>query len=241
MKLGAVIPIKNESGNVKEMVRAAKNLPTLSRIIFIDGKSSDNTVETLINCINEFGDQRMSILVQEPPYNKFSAVKQAIKVLDCDHVLVWDGDNTIQFEDVKKMIQIYLSETKVNTVFLVANRLTNLRESKSFRIINLIGNHISSIMMIPILSAYLKDVLSGVKIFPIKLINSKNCSTLTELDLFGDVSLLAFGRKLTVRFIQYSCNYKNRTYGTSKISRLSGGVNIIKSILHLYFHRCFHA
>jgi len=240
MKLGAVIPVKNESGNVKEMVIAAKNLPALSQIIFIDGNSSDNTAETTNRSICEFGDQRMSLVIQDPPYNKFSAVKQGVKLLNSEHVLVWDGDNTIQFEDVQNIIDIYLSESKTNSVFLVANRLTNLRENKSFRVINLVGNYISSIMMIPILRAKLRDVLSGVKIFPINLVNSKNCSRLLELDLFGDISLLAFGRKTSIRFIQYPCRYKNRTYGISKISRRNGGVNIIKSILHLYFHRCYH-
>lgn len=240
MRIGAVIPVKNESGNAEKMVLSAKRLTSLTQILFIDGNSTDNTARILRKSINEFGDHRMKLLIQSPPFTKFNAVQQGIRSLNTDHVIIWDGDNTIQYEDVESMLEIYESESKKGNIFLVANRLNIQREDKSFRTINLVGNYIFSFMMIPVIKANLKDVLSGVKIFPHFLVGMQNCPYICKSDLYGDISLLSFGRKASLNFIQFSCNYKQRTYGESKISRFYGGVNILKSILHLYQHRCYH-
>jgi glycosyltransferase involved in cell wall biosynthesis len=236
---GAVIPVKNESGNVRNMVIAAANVPMLTQIVFIDGNSSDDTTEVLAEAIMKYGDERMSQVTQMAPYNKFSAIKQAHNLMSSDNILIWDGDNTIQFNDVCKMIEVYKLESEKKPVFLVANRITKIREDKSFRVINLVGNHIFSLMTWPILNIRLSDVLSGVKIFPASLFNSNNCSRILGSDQFGDITLLSFARRNSLKLMQIPCSYKARTYGNSNISRWYGGLNILRTILHLYFHRCY--
>ncbi len=107
---GAIIPVKNESGNVREMVIAAANVPMLKQVVFIDGNSSDDTTEVLAEAIMKYGDERMSQVTQIPPYNKFSAIRQALNLLSSDHILIWDGDNTIKFNDVCKILEVYKLE-----------------------------------------------------------------------------------------------------------------------------------
>ena len=51
MSVGAIIPLKNEFGNVESMVFGASNLATLDEIIFIDGDSSDGTFRLLTESI----------------------------------------------------------------------------------------------------------------------------------------------------------------------------------------------
>ncbi len=236
---GAIIPVKNESGNVREMVIAAANVPMLKQVVFIDGNSSDDTTEVLAEAIMKYGDERMSQVTQIPPYNKFSAIRQALNLLSSDHILIWDGDNTIKFNDVCKILEVYKLESEKKSVFLVANRITKFREVKSFSILNLIGNHIFALMSWPILNIRLSDVLSGVKIFPASLFNSTNCSKILAADQFGDITLLSFARRNSLNLMQIPCSYKVRTYGSSNISRWYGGLNILRIILHLYFHRCY--
>ena len=166
MSIGAIIPLKNEFGNVESMVFGASNLATLDEILFIDGDSSDGTFRLLTESIAKKNDPRMRAIKQQVPFGKFEAVKQAVTVLKSDNVLIWDGDNTIDYEDVKRTLDLYSEALLMGEVFLVANRLTSQREKYSFRFINLFGNYLFSLLMTPILNRKLQDVLSGLKIFP---------------------------------------------------------------------------
>ena len=239
MSIGAIIPLKNEFGNVESMVFGASNLAILDEIIFIDGDSSDGTFRALTEYIAETNDARMRAVKQQAPFGKFEAIKQAVTVLKSDNVLIWDGDNTIDYEDVKKSLDLYTKALVNGKVFLVANRLTPQREEKSFRFINLLGNHLFSLLMAPILNRKLQDVLSGLKIFPKFLISNKNnCTDLLSLDKYGDLTLLSLGRKFKVQFISVPCRYKARSYGSSSIKRWNGGYNLLKVVMHLLAHRC---
>jgi len=239
MSIGAIIPLKNEFGNVESMVFGASNLATLDEIIFIDGDSSDGTFRLLTESIAKKNDPRMRAIKQQVPFGKFEAVKQAVTVLKSDNVLIWDGDNTIDYEDVKRTLDLYSEALLMGEVFLVANRLTSQREKYSFRFINLVGNYLFSLLMTPILNRKLQDVLSGLKIFPKYLIcSNNNCSKLLSLDRYGDLTLLSLGRKFKLQFLSVPCRYKARSYGSSSIKRWDGGYNLLKVVMHLLVHRC---
>jgi glycosyltransferase involved in cell wall biosynthesis len=239
VSIGAIIPVKNEFGNVESIIFGASNLSMLDEIIFIDGDSTDGTLLALVESIKNNTDKRMQVIKQRQPLGKFEAIKQAIPHLKSDHVLIWDGDNTIDYLDVSKSLDFYVESSKKRDVFLVANRLTSQRESKSFRFINLVGNHFFSILMTPILNYKLPDALSGLKIFPRYLLfNHDNCSKLLTLDRYGDLTLLSLGRKHRLMFLSVSCIYRARTYGKSSIKRISGGSNLLRVVIHLFSHRC---
>jgi glycosyltransferase involved in cell wall biosynthesis len=239
MSIGAIIPLKNEFGNVESMVFGASNLATLDEIVFIDGDSSDGTFRALTEFIAKKNDARMRIIKQHAPFGKFEAIKQAVTILESDNVLIWDGDNTIDYEDVQKTLGLYSEALVSGDVFLVANRLTSQREINSFRFINLVGNYLFSILMTPILNRKLQDVLSGLKIFPKYLISSNNnCNKLLSLDRYGDLTLLSIGRKFKLQFLSVPCRYKPRSYGSSSIKRWDGGYNLLTVVLHLLVHRC---
>lgn len=240
MKIGAIIPLKNERGNVKNIVYAASITPFLNDIIFIEANSTDQTFESVVEWVNKYNDNRMSVVKQVPPYNKFEAIKQASKKLNSDHILIWDSDNTIEFADIQKMLSIYINTSAENDLFLVANRMTKDRESGSFRLTNFIGNYLFSSLMSPILGIRLPDVLSGAKIFPKKIINEEKCLSMYTKDQFGDITLLSYGRKNNLNFLSVPVKYRKRFYGKSSISRFKGGYNMIKLIIHLRIHRCYN-
>jgi hypothetical protein len=84
----------------------------------------------------------------------------------------------------------------------------------------------------------IKDILSGVKIFPAYLLQV-GCKSLLLIDKFGDVALFGIARKYKLNLLSIPCNYRKRGYGKSSIKRWSGGVVILRATIHLYFHRCF--
>lgn len=240
MSLAAIIPLKNELGNVEDMVLSASKIKLLDEIVFIDGNSEDGTYESLVESIAYHKDNRMLAIKQNLPLGKFEAIKQASRHLSSENILIWDGDNTIDFIDVRKTLALYSDIQHEKNAFLVANRLTSEKESNSFRVINLIGNYLFSLLMVPILNKKIPDVLSGLKIFPSYLLSSNDkCDKLLDLDKFGDLTLLSLGRKYGLKFISIPCKYKSRTYGKSSIQRWSGGKNLLSVVIHLMTHRCY--
>lgn len=240
MSLAAIIPLKNELGNVEDMVFGASRIKLLDEIVFIDGNSEDGTYEGLVKFIANHKDKRMLAIKQNLPLGKFEAIKQASRHLSSENILIWDGDNTIDYIDVRETLALYSNFQDNKSVFVVANRLTSEKESNSFRVINLIGNYLFSLLMVPVLNKKLPDVLSGLKIFPRYLLaNNDNCDKLLDLDKFGDLTLLSLGRKYGLRFISVPCTYKARTYGKSSIQRWSGGKNLLSVVMHLVTHRCY--
>jgi hypothetical protein len=237
MSIGAIIPVKNESGNVKSMVIDSGKIEELSQIIFIDGNSTDGTLKNLLESIKIYGNDRMQVMAQTAPYNKFEALKQAEKNLITDHVIIWDGDNTIPLDDITNLIKSYMFETKTKGVFVMANRLTRNRDRYSIKFLNLLGNYFFSVLMKPILGTRIKDVLSGAKIFPRYLL-SEDCKITSELDEFGDLTLLSRGKKNELTFISIPCFYKSRTYGVSSISRWKDGYGMFRTVKHMYRHKC---
>jgi glycosyltransferase involved in cell wall biosynthesis len=239
MSLAAIVPMKNEKGNVELMVNSAVKFKSLSEIIFIDGSSTDGTYEALLNCIKNENDTRIKVLKQTKPLGKFNAIKQCINQIKSENVLIWDGDNTIPENDIKNIVRLFFQLSKFEKVVVIANRINSAKEAKSFRFFNLIGNHAIAILMKPVLKDNIPDVLSGAKIFPKYILNEDNiCLKLNSMDNFGDLTLLSNCNKFGIKIYSVECSYRTRFYGESKISRWNGGLNMFRVIFHIYLHRC---
>jgi glycosyltransferase involved in cell wall biosynthesis len=243
MSISAIIPIKNEKGNISLMLSSVAELKNLEKIIFIHGNSDDGTYEFLLECIKINSDKRIIVLKQTEPFGKFNAIKQAASHVKSDNILIWDGDNTIPVSDVKNIVKFYVKLLENNSnVFVVANRITKIREKKSFRSLNLLGNYVISFAMKLILKNKVPDVLSGVKIFPSNiLISVDNCKKAMSLDNFGDLVLLSNAAKNNLQIYSVTCNYQVRFYGNTSIGRLNGGFNMLKVFIHVLLHRCSRA
>ena len=243
MSISAIIPLKNEKGNVGLMISSVAELKDLEEIIFIDGDSNDGTYEFLLESIKINSDKRIIVLKQTKPFGKFNAIKQAASHVNSDNILIWDGDNTIPVSDVKKIVNFYVQLLKNNSnVFVVANRITKKKKKKSFRALNLLGNYVVSFAMRLILRDKVPDVLSGVKIFPSNILTSvDNCRKAMSLDKFGDLVLLSNGAKNNSHIYSVACNYQVRFYGNTSIGRWNGGFNMLKVFIHVLSHRCNRA
>lgn len=243
MSISAIIPMKNEKGNVGLMFSSVAELKNLEKVIFIDGDSNDGTYEFLLESIKINSDKRVIVLKQTKPFGKFNAIKQAASHVKSDSILIWDGDNTIPVNDVKKIVNFYIKLLESNSnIFVVANRITKKKEKKSFRSLNLVGNYIFSFAMRLILKDKVPDVLSGVKIFPSNiLVSDDNCKKAMSLDNFGDLALLSNGAKNNLKIYSVACNYQVRSYGKTSIRRWNGGFNMVKVFMHVLSHKCSRA
>lgn len=240
MSIAAIVPMKNEKGNVDLMVNSISKLDNLTEVVFIDGDSKDGTYEALIKSTKKLNDKRVKVIRQTRPLGKFNAIKQSYLHVTSKNILIWDGDNTIPEYDIKKIIDLYEKLSQNDEVFVVANRINSNKQSKSFRALNLLGNHVMAFLMKLILKDSVPDVLSGAKIFP-KYIMSENyiCNKAISLDNFGDLFLLSNCNKFDIRIVSVPCNYQVRFYGKTSIRRWSGGINMCRVLIHIILHRCY--
>lgn len=240
MTIGAIIPVKNEKGNIVDMVNSAIDIEPLSQIIFVDGNSNDGTQEMLTTQISRVARSHVSWIKQESPFGKFQAIVQALPFLKTDHVLIWDGDNTIAPENVSEIILLYMEEKQKRNCIIIANRLTRIKLDNSFKPLNLLGNHLFSFLAWPMFGEKIPDVLSGVKIFPkILLTNPNNCTKLLDLDKYGDIAILAMAKKNSLKFLSVPCVYRPRTYGKTSLRKCRDGSNILFALIHSFTHKCF--
>jgi len=101
------------------------------------------------------------------------------------------------------------------------------------RTLNILGNKFFSLMFSWLLEQPLKDTLCGTKV----LFRSdyekmaENRAFFGDFDPFGDYDLLFGAYKLNLKIIEIPVHYKERTYGTTNISRFKHGLILLKMCL----------
>ena len=237
--ISVLIPCRNEAGNVERIFQAIKNLRGIQEVIIIEGGSHDGTYERLASEVEISRDPRIRLLRQSGS-GKFNAVLEGVKISKSEHIAIWDGDMTIDYNDQNNLIQLYLSYLPSSQErFVTANRLNPQMGDSAMRPLNKLGNLFFAFATKYVAKINVPDALAGSKIFPrIILDNSEICKKALQLDPFGDLFLLAQVRKHRLRFISINCEYKSRTYGTTNINRWSGGMAMLKFLLHLEAHKC---
>ena len=100
------------------------------------------------------------------------------------------------------------------------------------RIINYIGNKFFSVLFSWLLGQKVKDTLCGTKVLWRKDYEDikNNRSFFGEFDPFGDFDLLFGAAKLNLKIVDLPVHYKERTYGTTNISRWKHGWLLLKMV-----------
>ncbi len=93
------------------------------------------------------------------------------------------------------------------------------------RFLNNIGNHFFSVAFSYLLEQRFRDTLCGTK----ALLKSdyeriaQHRSFFGDFDPFGDFDLIFGASKLNLKIVEIPVRYRQRTYGSTKISRFSHG------------------
>ena len=102
--------------------------------------------------------------------------------------------------------------------------------SALFIFLNLLGNKFFSIAFTWLLEQKFKDTLCGTKVIFRKdyyrLV--KNQSYFGNFDPFGDYDLIFGAHKLNHKIVEIPIRYKERTYGSTNISRFKHGIVLLR-------------
>ena len=224
-----IVPCRNEAGNIENIVRRVSNIGRSTEIIFVDGESSDNTVQKIEEVIsNNKGTKDIKLIHQKPATGKADAVRKGFSAANGEILMILDADITVQPEDLTKF---YLALAEGRAEFANGTRLVYPLEKDSMRILNIFGNKAFSILLSYILGQRVKDTLCGTKV-----LFKKDYDKIVQhrdffggrLDPFGDFELLFGAAKLNLKILEIPVRYKERVYGYTKIRRFKHGMILLK-------------
>lgn len=228
-----VIPCRNEKGTIRAAVERLPRFGSGQEIIFVDGHSTDGTPEEIQAVIRDFPDKEIRFFAQEGK-GKGDAVRLAFKHATKDILMILDADLTVPPEDLPKFYRALASH---KGEFINGSRLVYPMEKEAMRFLNILGNQFFSSALTWLLGQPLKDTLCGTKVLFRKDYEkiSAGRAYFGDFDPFGDFDLLFGAVRQNLKILEVPVRYRDRTYGTTNISRFRHGFLLLKMVVFGFF------
>ena len=222
-----IIPCKNEVGNIEDAVVRIPSICELTEIIFVDGSSSDGTVEKIKEMMEKYPEKNIKLIPQGEGTGKADAVRKGFDAANGEIFMILDADLTVHPEDLPKF---YLALSEGKSEFVSGSRLVYPMEKEAMRTLNMLGNKFFSLVFTWILEQKIKDTLCGTKALFKKDYEriKQGRKYFGEFDPFGDFDLLFGAAKLNLKIVEIPVRYKERKYGNIKISRFRHGLLLLR-------------
>ncbi len=163
-----------------------------------------------------------SLLLRQTGIGKADAVRLGFEKASGDILMILDADLTVPPEDLPRFYEALRSG---RGEFINGVRLVYPMEKEAMRGLNFIGNKFFSSAFSWLLGQHVKDTLCGTKVLwrkDYELI-AANRSYFGDFDPFGDFDLLFGAAKLNLKIVDLPIRYRERTYGSTNISRWKHG------------------
>jgi SAM-dependent methyltransferase len=227
--VSVIIPARNESGNIENILRRVPSLGKETELIFVEGHSSDNTYETIQKMIVQFPDKQSQVFRQSGR-GKGNAVRLGFKEANGDVLIILDADLTVPPEVLPRFVEALVSG---RGEFINAVRLVYPLENQSMRFLNMIGNKFFSLAFSWLLGQPIKDTLCGTKVLWKRDYETiaKNRHYFGNFDPFGDFDLIFGAARLNFKIADLPVRYRSRTYGDTNIDRWRHGLLLLKMVI----------
>ena len=226
--VSVIIPARNESGNIAAAIARTPEMGAWTELIFVEGNSTDDTWSAIQKVQADHPERRIKI-AQQPGRGKGDAMRSGYALAEGEIVMILDADLTMPPEDLPKFYHAVASGA---CEFANGSRLVYPMEEKAMQFCNLCVNKIFGIIFSWLLGQQVKDTLCGTKVMTKEnyLKIAANRSYFGDFDPFGDFDLLFGASKLNLKIRDIPVRYRERTYGTTNITRWSAGVLLLRMI-----------
>lgn len=223
-----IIPCRNEKGNIEQAVLRTPDLGKHTEIIFVEGNSQDGTFEECERVKDKYPQKDIKVLTQDGK-GKGDAVRKGFSYAKNDVLIILDADLTVPPEDLPKFFDTIVSG---KGEFINGSRLVYQMEKEAMRFLNLLGNKFFSRAFTYLLEQRIRDTLCGTKVLwredYLKIVDGR--SYFGDFDPFGDFDLLFGAAKLNLKIAEIPIRYRDRTYGTTQISRFRHGLLLFRMV-----------
>jgi glycosyltransferase involved in cell wall biosynthesis len=239
-----VVPCRNERGNVRAAVERTPEMGAHTEILFVDGASTDGTVEEIETLIEEYRGRRDIRLIHQLEAGeegggaagrmlakgKGDAVRKGFAAASGEVLMILDADLTVPPEQLPRF---YDALVEGCGEMINGCRMIYPMEADAMRTLNRIANKGFGLVFSYLLSQRIKDTLCGTKVLWRR--DWRNIlaqqAHFGDFDPFGDFDLLFGAARQNLRIVEMPVHYRNRTYGDIKIERFRHGLLLAKMSL----------
>ncbi len=226
--VSVIVPARNESGNIRSIFERTPKMGGATELIFVEGHSRDDTYQTIEKEMAAH-PSTSSLLLHQTGIGKADAVRLGFTKATGDILMILDADLTVPPEDLPRFYEALYSG---RGEFINGVRLVYPMQKEAMRGLNFLGNKFFSFAFSWLLGQHIKDTLCGTKVLwrqDYELI-AANRSYFGDFDPFGDFDLLFGAAKLNLKLIDLPIRYRERTYGSTNISRWKHGWLLLRMV-----------
>jgi SAM-dependent methyltransferase len=226
--VSVIVPARNEAGNIKAIFERVPKMGRKTELVFVEGHSRDETFETIAR--QSAGHPKTpSSRFQQTGIGKADAVRLGFDKASGDILMILDADLTVPPEDLPRFYEALVSG---KGEFINGVRLVYPMEQQAMRSLNFLGNKFFSLTFSWLLGQPIKDTLCGTKVIWKKDYDliAAHRSYFGDFDPFGDFDLLFGAAKLNLKIVDLPIRYRERTYGTTNISRWRHGLLLLRMV-----------
>jgi len=224
-----IVPARNESGNIQAIFDRTPQMGRGTELVFVEGHSRDDTYAAIEREIASH-PATPSLLLRQTGIGKADAVRLGFAKASGDVLMILDADLTVPPEDLPRFYEALVSG---KGEFINGVRLVYPMEKEAMRPLNFLGNKFFSLAFSWLLGQPIKDTLCGTKVLwktDYEQI-ATNRSYFGDFDPFGDYDLLFGAAKLNRKIIDLPIRYRERTYGSTNISRWKHGLLLLRMVI----------
>ncbi len=232
--LSVVIPARNERGNIAAALERLPSFGADVEVIFVEGHSTDGTWDEIERVRASYDGPVRIRALQQSGSGKVDAVRLGFSAASGDLLTILDADLTMPPE---LLPQFYDAYCRGFGDFINGNRLLYQMEGDAMRFLNRLGNVCFAKTLSYVLDAPIGDSLCGTKL--IARADWERCRAWREefgdFDPFGDFELLFPAAALGFGIVNVPIRYRDRTYGTTNISRFRHGLMLLRMSMIGFF------
>jgi SAM-dependent methyltransferase len=227
--VSVIIPARNESGNIDEIIRRTPDLGRYTELIFVEGHSTDDTYAAIEQAKIRFPGRTIK-LYRQTGHGKGDAVRLGFENAKGQILMILDADMTVPPEDLERFLDALITG---KGDFINGVRLVYPLEDQAMRSMNILGNKLFSLAFSWLLDQPIKDTLCGTKVLWKRDYQAVagNRHYFGDFDPFGDFDLLFGAAKLNLKIIELPIRYRSRRYGETNIARWRHGWLLLKMVI----------
>jgi SAM-dependent methyltransferase len=227
--VSVIVPARNESGNIKAIFERVPQMGRVTELVFVEGHSKDDTYEAIQREIAAY-PSIPSLLLHQTGIGKADAVRLGFSKAQGDILMILDADLTVPPEDLPRFFDALVSG---KGEFINGVRLVYPMEKEAMRSLNFLGNKFFSVAFSWLLGQPIKDTLCGTKVLWKRDYEriAANRSYFGDFDPFGDYDLIFGAAKLNRKIVDLPIRYRERTYGSTNISRWKHGLLLLRMVV----------
>lgn len=222
MKLSVVIPVYNESGTLKEILRRINEIDIDKEIIVVDDGSTDSTVG-LIKELKAAQNGQIRFLAHETNSGKGAAIVTGLQAAQGDITLIQDADLEYDPGDYPALLEPFKDE-EVQVVYGSRNLRKNDRSTLTFYW----GGRLLSWITNLLYGSNITDEPTCYKVFRTSLLKDLNLQC-RGFDFCPEVTAKVLRRKIPIHEVPIS--YYPRDWKQGKKIQWKDGITAIKVLI----------